>query len=60
MVFSMIIIPLIIGALAVVITLCYASILDIKDRRVPFITWVPMLHNRVAGCRIQSCSSMKV
>lgn len=39
----MIIIPLVIGALAVIITLCYASWLDILDRRVPFVTWWPML-----------------
>ena len=39
----MIIIPLVAGALAVLVTLCYASRLDILDRRVPFITWVPML-----------------
>jgi archaeal preflagellin peptidase FlaK len=39
----MIIVPLVIGAVAVVITLCYASYLDIIDRRVPFITWVPLL-----------------
>jgi len=39
----MIILPLIIGAIAVVVSLCYASYLDIIDRRVPFITWVPLL-----------------
>lgn len=39
----MIIIPLAVGALAVTITLCYASYLDILDRRVPFVTWYPML-----------------
>ena len=39
----MIIVPLVFSAIAVVITLCYASYLDIKDRRVPFITWVPLL-----------------
>ncbi|MEI6292149.1 MAG: A24 family peptidase C-terminal domain-containing protein [Methanomicrobiales archaeon] len=39
----MIIVPLVIGAIAVVITLCYASYLDIIDRKVPFITWVPLL-----------------
>ena len=39
----MIIIPLVIGAIAIVITLCYASYLDIIDRRVPFSTWVPLL-----------------
>ncbi|HVP95019.1 MAG TPA: A24 family peptidase C-terminal domain-containing protein [Methanoregulaceae archaeon] len=39
----MIIIPLLAGALAVIVTLCYASWLDILDRRVPFVTWLPML-----------------
>jgi archaeal preflagellin peptidase FlaK len=39
----MIAIPLVVSALAVTITLCYASRLDIHDRRVPFVTWVPML-----------------
>jgi preflagellin peptidase FlaK len=37
---------LIIPALAVGATLCYASLLDVKERRVPFKTWYPML---VAG-----------
>lgn len=41
-----VILPLIIPAAAAGITLAYASILDIKDRRVPFRTWYPML---VAG-----------
>jgi preflagellin peptidase FlaK len=45
----MIIVPLIIGAIAVVITLCYASYLDIIDRRVPFITWVPLLLIGIPG-----------
>jgi len=40
---TMMILPLAIGALAVLITLCYASYLDIIDRRVPFVTWIPML-----------------
>src|SRR5271157_741310 len=40
---TMIIIPLVISALAVIITLFYASRLDILDRRVPFTTWLPML-----------------
>ena len=35
--------PLIISAVAVFITLLYASYLDVKDRRVPFKTWYPML-----------------
>ncbi|MCU0627891.1 MAG: peptidase A24 [Methanoregulaceae archaeon] len=34
---------LIIPALAITITLCYASLLDIRERRVPFRTWYPML-----------------
>lgn len=34
---------LIIPALAVTVTLCYASLLDIRERRVPFRTWYPML-----------------
>jgi archaeal preflagellin peptidase FlaK len=40
---TMIVIPLAVGAVAVIITLCYASRLDILDRRVPFVTWWPML-----------------
>ncbi|MCX6694085.1 MAG: prepilin peptidase [Methanomicrobiales archaeon] len=36
-------IPLLISTLAVIITLLYASYLDILDRRVPFRTWYPML-----------------
>jgi archaeal preflagellin peptidase FlaK len=35
--------PMIISAIAVLITLLYASYLDIRDRRVPFIHWLPML-----------------
>ena len=35
--------PMVISAIAVFITLIYASYLDIKDRRVPFKTWYPML-----------------
>lgn len=35
--------PLLIGAAAIGLTLVYASILDIRDRRVPFRTWYPML-----------------
>lgn len=45
----MIIVPLVIGAIAVVITLFYASYLDIIDRRVPFITWVPLLLVGIPG-----------
>jgi archaeal preflagellin peptidase FlaK len=46
---TMIIVPLVIGAIAVVITLFYASYLDIIDRRVPFITWVPLLLIGIPG-----------
>ncbi|HVP97207.1 A24 family peptidase C-terminal domain-containing protein [Methanoregula sp.] len=35
--------PIVISAVAVLITLVYASYLDIRDRRVPFRTWYPML-----------------
>jgi preflagellin peptidase FlaK len=35
--------PMVISAIAVLITLLYASYLDIRDRRVPFIHWLPML-----------------
>lgn len=35
--------PMMISAIAVAITLVYASYLDIRDRRVPFISWLPML-----------------
>ena len=35
--------PLVIPALAVLITLLYTSWLDIRDRRVPFVHWMPML-----------------
>ena len=35
--------PMIISAVAVLATLIYASYLDIRDRRVPFIHWLPML-----------------
>ena len=38
-----IIYPLVISAVAVLVTLAYASYLDIRDRRVPFIYWLPML-----------------
>ncbi|MDD1679646.1 MAG: prepilin peptidase [Methanomicrobiales archaeon] len=37
------ILSLVISALAIGITLLYASILDIRERRVPFQTWYPML-----------------
>ncbi|MDI6875266.1 MAG: A24 family peptidase C-terminal domain-containing protein [Methanomicrobiales archaeon] len=40
---SAMILPLAISASAVLITLLYASLLDLKDRRVPFRTWYPML-----------------
>jgi len=35
--------PMLISAVAVIATLIYASYLDIRDRRVPFIHWLPML-----------------
>ena len=35
--------PMVISAVVVLATLIYASYLDIKDRRVPFKTWYPML-----------------
>ena len=35
--------PMVISAAAVLVTLVYASYLDIRDRRVPFICWLPML-----------------
>lgn len=35
--------PLVISATAVLITLVYTSWLDIRDRRVPFVHWMPML-----------------
>jgi archaeal preflagellin peptidase FlaK len=35
--------PMVISAVAVLATLVYASWLDIRDRRVPFVTWLPML-----------------
>ncbi|HOX34264.1 MAG TPA: A24 family peptidase C-terminal domain-containing protein [Methanoregulaceae archaeon] len=36
-------IPMAISATAVTATLLYASVLDVRDRRVPFRTWYPML-----------------
>jgi len=39
----MIFYALVISAVAVLATLVYASYLDIRDRRVPFKTWYPML-----------------
>jgi preflagellin peptidase FlaK len=35
--------PMVISAVAVLVTLIYASFLDIRYRRVPFICWLPML-----------------
>lgn len=35
--------PMAVSAVAVFATLVWASLLDIRDRRVPFITWLPML-----------------
>ena len=40
---SMIFYPMVISAVAVLATLVYASYLDVRDRRVPFVTWYPML-----------------
>jgi preflagellin peptidase FlaK len=37
------ILPLLISSIAVLTTLVYASFRDIKERRVPFRTWYPML-----------------
>ena len=34
---------MVISAVAVLATLIYTSYLDIRDRRVPFIHWLPML-----------------
>lgn len=39
----MMILPLLIAAVAIGLTLLYASVLDVRDRRVPFQTWYPML-----------------
>jgi preflagellin peptidase FlaK len=39
----MIFYPMVVSAVAVLVTLIYASYLDIRDRRVPFRTWYPML-----------------
>lgn len=35
--------PLMIGAAVIGVTLVYASVLDLRSRRVPFRTWFPML-----------------
>jgi preflagellin peptidase FlaK len=35
--------PMMISSVAVIATLIYASFLDIRDRRVPFVHWLPML-----------------
>jgi preflagellin peptidase FlaK len=35
--------PMAVSAAAVLVTLAYASYLDIRDRRVPFVFWLPML-----------------
>jgi archaeal preflagellin peptidase FlaK len=35
--------PMAVAAVAVLATLVYASFLDVRDRRVPFIHWLPML-----------------
>ncbi len=44
--------PMIISAVAVIATLIYASFLDIRDRRVPFVHWLPMLGDRCYLYRI--------
>jgi archaeal preflagellin peptidase FlaK len=41
--FMELIYPMVISAIAVLVTLAYASYLDLRDRRVPFIHWLPML-----------------
>lgn len=43
MILPQMILPLVIGSVAVAITLGYASLLDLRERRVPFRTWYPML-----------------
>jgi preflagellin peptidase FlaK len=35
--------PMVLSAVAVLVTLVYTSYLDVRDRRVPFIYWLPML-----------------
>ncbi len=35
--------PLVLSALVVLVTLLYTSWLDIRDRRVPFVHWLPMV-----------------
>jgi preflagellin peptidase FlaK len=37
------ILPLALSSAAITVTLLYASVLDIRERRVPFRTWYPML-----------------
>jgi preflagellin peptidase FlaK len=39
----MIVSEMLVSSLAVLVTLCYASYLDVRDRRVPFVYWIPML-----------------
>ena len=41
--FMEILYPMIISSVVVLATLIYASFLDIRDRRVPFVHWLPML-----------------
>ena len=36
------ILPLVVGAVAVLATLVYASVLDVRERSVPLRTWYPM------------------
>ncbi|MFY9749192.1 MAG: prepilin peptidase, partial [Methanoregula sp.] len=48
----MIFYPMVISAVAVLVTLIYASYLDIRDRRVPFRTWYPMLIVGIAASMV--------
>ena len=48
----MIFYPMVISAVAVLVTLIYASYLDIRDRRVPFRMWYPMLIVGIAASMV--------
>jgi Type IV leader peptidase family. len=37
------ILPLALSSAVIAVTLLYASVLDVRERRVPFRTWYPML-----------------
>ena len=43
MVAEQVYIPVLLSAAVVLITLLYASVLDVRERRVPFRTWLPMI-----------------